>query len=239
MALDEELLNRPDEETEDYSAGYGEERDADEADEPVSGDEAEEALAEPAEATDPGSADAAAALRAEKMAGKNGGDLETTGNLRTDKKKAKQKQGAKDKAKNKVKQAALSPIKKSLAKLLQSAWKELIPSWGATLLWIDAHVFFGYVFGKDVFCDLGEEWLVDAPPLHVGVNEDSVKIPSEKAGKMAGLIETMGCGCLNCGCFLLVLSVLAIIAMIVGVVTNPLEAIKALLGALWGAIKSI
>lgn len=57
-----------------------------------------------------------------------------------------------------------------------------------------------------------------------------------KAQKVVGLIETMGCACLNLGCLFLIIGILSLIAMIVGAVTNPLEAIKAILGSLWGAI---
>ena len=59
---------------------------------------------------------------------------------------------------------------------------------------------------------------------------------TEKDAKgMVGLVEKMGCACLNLGCLFLVLGVLSLIALIVSGLTNPLDAIRALLGTLWCA----
>jgi hypothetical protein len=63
--------------------------------------------------------------------------------------------------------------------------------------------------------------------------KDSLSDKVDEAAKSVGLIEKMGCACLNLGCLFLVLGVLSIIAMIVGVMVNPLEALKAILGNLW------
>ncbi len=57
----------------------------------------------------------------------------------------------------------------------------------------------------------------------------------EKASKFIGLIEKMGCCCLNLGCLLLILAILSIIAMIVKAVSNPMETLGALLSGIWSA----
>lgn len=244
MAIDEQLLNRggetdqsesDDEPSADDSQSGDDSQDGGDTD---MGGEAEEPEELSAAATDQGSAERAGALRSAVQAEKNGLPPESSGNIRTDKRNAARNQGVKGKAKKMI-SAALSPIKKGLAKLLQAAWKNLISSWGLTLLWIDIHVFGGYVFGTDTFCHLGEEWKLDAPPLHVGVNENSVKIPSEQAGKAVGLIETMGCGCLNCGCLLLIFCVLVLISLLLKVVDNPLYAAGILIGWFWKIVDNI
>ncbi|MEI6529542.1 MAG: hypothetical protein WCN88_04060 [Candidatus Falkowbacteria bacterium] len=53
--------------------------------------------------------------------------------------------------------------------------------------------------------------------------------------KGANIIESMGCCCLNLGCMLLLLAQIAIIAMIVKVVSNPFEALGALLSSIWSS----
>jgi len=57
----------------------------------------------------------------------------------------------------------------------------------------------------------------------------------EKASKFIGLLEKMGCCCLNLSCLLIVLLNLSLIAMIVKVVSNPMEALGALLSGIWSA----
>jgi len=70
--------------------------------------------------------------------------------------------------------------------------------------------------------------------------EKESKDPAEaaigQAKKAVGLVETMGCCCLNLGCLFYVLSQLALIAMIVGVISNPLEAIPSIISDMWGSL---
>lgn len=43
--------------------------------------------------------------------------------------------------------------------LLRESWISLIPSWGLTLIWINIHVFLGFILGDQYFNKLGHEWL--------------------------------------------------------------------------------
>ena len=52
-----------------------------------------------------------------------------------------------------------NPLQQFTAGLLKSAWINLIPSWGLTLLYIDFHWFMNKVLGDSVFCSLGSEWI--------------------------------------------------------------------------------
>lgn len=176
------------------------------------------------------SASRAGNLRAAVQESKNGGAAESQGDVRADKKEKSRIKGSDDSegAADKIATAALSPAKKGIGGLLKAAWENLITSWGLTLFWIDIHVFGNQVMGNKLFCDLGEEW---TPDVRIGVNETKGKIEGPK--KAVGLIETMGCCCLNLGCLLAILEVLALIALIVGVINNPMEAIKAVVDTFW------
>ncbi len=131
---------------------------------------------------------------------------------------AKRRQGLKEKT-NKAVEKFLSPAKKALSGMLKAAWANLISSFGTTFLWIDIHVFMNSVVGKNLFCDLGEEWV----PNTSGPGGAEA---AEKAGKSIGLIENMGCCCMNLGCLFSVIFSLALVAIVVGVVSNPFGSIK-------------
>lgn len=65
----------------------------------------------------------------------------------------------KSKGKSDEKDGAISSASKmGSGMLLKSAWIYLIPSCGATLLWINIHVFLSWIF-PSMFCKLGDEWL--------------------------------------------------------------------------------
>lgn len=124
-----------------------------------------------------------------------------------------------------------NPIRKLTDRLLQGAWKNLIPSWGLTLLWIDLHVFLNQVFGPTVFRELGEEW-IPAGLKKIGDGQDKGSVSLIK------IVEKSGCACLNLGCLFLILGVIVIISII----TAPLsEQFKMLLDIFSGgsSIKDI
>jgi len=212
MAIDEELINRSNQEKEAT--------DSSESDAPDSDKE---------ENNEEGSAQESAAragnLREAVQREKNGENLQSQGDLRADTKAASRAQKEKEdtKEKKESEENTSTPMSKATGNLLKSAWENLITSWGATLIWIDIHVLANQVFGPKVFCDLGEEWL----------QANAAKTFGKSAKKSVGLVESMGCGCLNLGCLLLVLSIACIIAMIAGFWSNPFAAISSLLTGIW------
>lgn len=138
----------------------------------------------------------------------------------------KKKKEAESGAADKVAEVATAPIRKGTSKLLQQAWLNLADSFGLTLIWIDIHVWLGTIFGNKFFCKLGQEWL----------DSSIVSAENEYAksqGQMLGTVEPMVTGCCNVGCLFILLCIGMIIAMIVGVITNPLEALSAAFGYLW------
>ncbi len=134
MALDEELLSR--------SGGRG-----------AAGSEKEDA--------GDAASDRAGALRQARRQGEEPEEAgDQTANLRQALRLARaQRQGAAAGAGG----AVASPLRQAASGFLKACWRNLIPSWGFSLLGIDAHVFLSYVIGRDVFCDLGEEWLPAKP----------------------------------------------------------------------------
>ena len=122
------------------------------------------------------------------------------------------------------------------AKLLQQSWLNLIPSFGCSLIWINIHAFFlNQLFGDKYFCKLGDEWA------------GAISGAGGAAGKVAGAtggekkmpkvpFEFWGLiGC-DLGCLFLIIGIACLIGLLVGVVSNPLEALKSSLGSLWGAV---
>ena len=151
MSLDEELIAR--------SNQSNEEADDSESDAPDSGINGKSS-----------SSSKAAAFQAAKQEARNGAELESQDDLMADKVAKSRLQKTKDKASQAI-AAAVSPAKQGLSQLLKSSWLNLIPSFGLTLFWIDIHYLASYVFGKNLFCDLGEEWI----PAKIGISGSDKK----------------------------------------------------------------
>jgi len=180
------------------------------------------------------SASRSGSLRENVQAAKNGVPPQSQGDIRADKKAKSRTQDTKEGVASKGIEMALSPAKKGISSLLKSAWLNLITSWGLTLIWIDIHVFGNQVLGNKLFCDLGEEWV---PDVHIGANETAGKIEEPK--KAIGLVENMGCCCLNLGCLLLVIMLMSLFAMIAAALSNPLQAGWEIMKVVFQIIKNI
>lgn len=137
-------------------------------------------------------------------------------------------QSALAKVKDKMK-GGKAAIKKASAKILQWSWENLFESFGATMILIDAVVFLSLVMGKDSICKLGHEWVPD----------QIAKVDPKKAealGDKLAIPETMGCACINGCCGFVFMVVVVIIAIVVGVVDDPIGAFKAFFSSIWTAI---
>lgn len=97
---------------------------------------------------------------------------------------ARQALDLKARAKKKVEEKVVAPIRQGTSRALQWAWKALIPSWGLSAIWINIHVFLKQIFGEKLFCKLGEEWL---PKQAV----DAAGEAGKAINKSAGLVEIM------------------------------------------------
>ena len=117
-------------------------------------------------------------------------------------------------------------IREETSNLLKAAWENLIDSFGATLLWIDIHIFGGMVMGNKLFCKLGMEWVPDV------LKQTRFK-EAEKMGDRIGIIEGIGVAGLNLGCILIVIANLMIIGVMFKVVTNPISALAGVTGYIW------
>ena len=129
-------------------------------------------------------------------------------------KKRKQKVLEKKKAKNE-KPSAMSM---GTAQALKAAWQNLGATFGLTLLWIDAHVILRVIFGKKMFCALGEEWTMKKGK------------GGKEVSKMLKLVEPMGVGALNLGCLLLIIAIFFLLSLISAALNNSFK-------FLWDIIK--
>lgn len=155
---------------------------------------------------------------------------------------AKKKESAQSGAEGIKDGGAASPMRQGTSKLLQQAWLNLVTSWGLTLIWINIHVFLSYIFGEKLFCKLGEEWK-DVIPGAGGAAASGVSGVSGLGGNSQPPVKGSNecCALAGCdlGCLFIIIAVACGIAMLVGAVTNPLEALKSLLGNIWGAVTGV
>lgn len=100
------------------------------------------------------------------------------------------------------------------SRLLQSAWRSLIPSWGFSFLYVYVHLFLQSIFGKKLFAPLGSEWF-DKPGI-------SIKKRDRKGGKLR-LPESIGVGCCTIVIFFSVIFIFSILALMLEVIGNPLS----------------
>ena len=130
---------------------------------------------------------------------------------------------------DKIASAAAAPMRRSTSKLLQQAWLNIIDSFGLTLIWVNIHVFLSYVLGEKLFCKLGDEWADMIPGGGAaGMPGAAEAKPPVKASNECCLLG----GC-DLGCLFIIIAIACLMAMIVGVITNPLEALGSLLKTIW------
>ncbi|MBU4217322.1 hypothetical protein L6270_02495 [Candidatus Parcubacteria bacterium] len=116
-----------------------------------------------------------------------------------------------------IKSKIKSPAMEGTSRLLRQAWYYLIPSMGFSLLWIDIHVLGSFVFGKEIFCELGEEW--------------PIKIDSYAEWALFLALNLMA--------ILIIVSILAFLGMIVNFMMNPLDSLVEFIKLGWSAIGAL
>jgi len=88
--------------------------------------------------------------------------------------------------------AMVSPFRKTTSAALRQYWWNILKSYGATLILINAHVFCRFVFGESLFCKLGHEWVENkkliAAKTTVGQKANKFL---EAAGDSIGILEAM------------------------------------------------
>jgi hypothetical protein len=168
------------------------------------------------------SAERVGAIRQEQRDGGNSDNPQVPDDLRSSKMAAMRTKASKSKNKLSIEQKSLSA---TTSKFLQSAWKNIIMSFGFSFLYVYVHLFLQQIFGKIFFAPLGSEWR-DRPGLTM--------TEREKKGEPFKVIESFGTGCLTLVLFIVVIFIFAIISLIVEVVTNPLRTgLKIVLEGIW------
>jgi hypothetical protein len=136
------------------------------------------------------------------------------------------------------KSGALSEMRKGLSRLLSLAWELLIPSWGFSILIIDAFVVLNRIL-PGMFPKLGEEWVNLMVPKEVQkTNPEKVKQVTEKIAMM----ENGACCCLNGCCGIVWLTVITLICLLIYVLNNkqaamiqfPAEAVRYIWTSIFG-----
>ncbi len=135
-----------------------------------------------------------------------------------------------------LQEAGAAPVRKGTSQLLRAAWINLIPSWGLTLIWVNIHIFLGMVFGNKYFCKLGVEWSDQVSGAMAKSGEVKKRL-DEKAGNSIGLVEKMGVGCADLGCLIILIAAVALIALLLQIIENPLKFLTQNLGFVWSVVK--
>jgi hypothetical protein len=128
-------------------------------------------------------------------------------------------------------EVAAAPIQMGTSKLLQQAWINLIDSFGATLIWINIHVFLRLVFGESFFVKLGHEWMSKAGGKGAGATKGAgaesgqlMDELTEGPQKALGLVEAAGVAFLDLIVLFALLLCVVQIAFLIYVISSPLEA---------------
>lgn len=165
-------------------------------------------------------------LRESRKNNPEGTNASATPSLREMAMSAKRQEKSNEEKEGEVGGAVAAPMRKGTSSLLRSAWINLVPSWGLTVIWINIHVFLSQVLGSKLFCKLGHEW-TDRPGAAAAGGKNQV---GKEVGKAIGTFESMGLGCINLGCLMILFAVLALIGLIVEITLNPIRATLRLLG---------
>jgi hypothetical protein len=161
------------------------------------------------------SAETAGALReAQNNQGEDGQEAE--GNDVNSTRMTAKKERAKRLRRKNLREDQEKSLSAGTSKLLQSAWRNIMASWGFSFFYVYVHLFLQNIFGKKLFAPLGSEW-ADSPGI-------TVKKRDEK-GKKYHLPETMGVGCCTIVIIFSIVAVLVIIALLVEVIENPIGTI--------------
>ncbi len=140
--------------------------------------------------------------------GEKGGEAKEGGGLRDRVSQLKEKANLKKRAKKKIEEKITAPAKQGTNRLLCLAWENLIDSFGATLLYINLHVFLHWVLGEKLFCKLGEEWIPKEAQAVAGE-------AGKTGGKAIGLVEVMVLLFLDLIVLVIIGGTLALLVMIV------------------------
>ncbi|MGE5425869.1 MAG: hypothetical protein ACM3PZ_02250 [Bacillota bacterium] len=128
-------------------------------------------------------------------------------------------------AEGSIKQApSQASLSTGSSRMLQSAWKNIVATFGFSFLYVYVHLFLRNVFGERFFAPLGAEW-GDKPGMTV--QQRDAKGSSQRMG------ETIGVAAVTLALLFLFLGILSVIAMIMGVVSNPLRSAIEILKSLF------
>jgi len=105
-----------------------------------------------------------------------------------------------------------SSVRRMFSGLLRSAWINLVPSGGTSIIYVNIHCGLRMLFGDKMFCELGAEWMdVSIPKADRAANK--------KVSKQVKIVEQFGSGCFTVGCLFEVLIILVILQTLLSVIS--------------------
>ena len=111
--------------------------------------------------------------------------------------------------------SATAKISAATSALLKSCWEQIIFfSFGTSIIWIDIHVLMSLLLPK-MFCKLGHEWI----PAEL---QKASPQQAESFGEKLALVENGACCCVNGCCGMIAISVIAVMATILGVYNSTI-----------------
>lgn len=222
MALDEQLLNKSDNTEENIE---GENSDFDTESDSDFGSDSNDVSD-----SDDDSADFRAAKKEQAPSGPDGNNSQVNdfAAVRQEaRRRAAQKEAQEEKKDGDGEEisAETAAARKATDSCLRQSFLNLIPSGGTSLLYPNIHLFLRTIGWQKIF-----------GPISLKLKLGGIL---GKIGKKIGVDKADGCSgglvllsCLDLGCLLLIFGILTIIALILNVITNPLQVLKAVLSYL-------
>ncbi|PKM89053.1 hypothetical protein CVU83_00745 [Candidatus Falkowbacteria bacterium HGW-Falkowbacteria-2] len=137
----------------------------------------------------------------------------------------------KEQAEKAKKGASWQSFKKSVSsgtsKLLVSAWRNILYTFGLSFFYVYGHLVLKNIFGDDLFAPLGSEW-ADKPGI--------TKEQRDRRGAKIKTYEVMGVLIVSLVLLVAILSAFIIPALIIEVIKNPLRSGVMLLELFWSWI---
>ena len=157
-------------------------------------------------------------LREDRMGGADEGEGETKADepksLRQSVMAARRVMDIKQRAKDKIEEKVVAPVKRGTNWLLKQAWLSIGTVFGFIFIglpYINLHVFGKAVLGEKFFCKLGDEW----KPAY-----KDVAGAFGQMGRAIGIVEVMALLVLDLAAFLGVIALIAVLVIVIDLMTG-------------------
>lgn len=140
---------------------------------------------------------------------------------------AKNEKKGKEAAAKKKMPAQQKSLSAGTSKILQSAWTNIIPSFGLSFFYIYIHLLLKNVFGEKYFAPLGSEWF-DKP--------GGFMAQRDRLGQAFSIPEMMAVLLITLIIFFALIFTLSVLSLLLEVVTNPLASFAKSADFVWSLL---